>query len=784
MIISPPFLPSRTEAANATAGASEQAWLALAMTPPRSRAPGTRTFEGSFPVSAALQWHNGIHLVAPHDASGALPVRAIADGKVIFVNPPTPHSADPAHPQNYMPDGTPAWTDNGCVIVEHTTDIGANGDTPTQIVYFSLYMHLGRIETAVKLDGRIYRKDPIGIAGQFHGAEGQLHFETCCDKANLDRLVGREARWTETEPPTAPTADGRTDTVFGEVFVYLPKDTPISPKPPAGHMRTSSSPGAAGTTLGTAQWVGIRHDRGTAILRSIDLAGRPIGALDGRSDKDFEYDLYTEANRRNADYLNHHTPTAPPTPVPGQASPIASSPSGWYELLRFGRNLGPDPLPADAAHWREIPTATGSVWADLNAVGTFKFSEADFLAVTGWNFFDDDPTPLDMRCDSVELKRWIRDPDPANARRMEPEQLGRRLGEPAVQERLRRAVCNFSTEWDATDIEVFLGWVRDPEQGYGLEREHNWKRFVAYCRAVTFVNLPAAYLKATWRLHPGEFIAVMRRCGWLSRSELARIYESTAKDLLIRYTVPMNKVIRKYGYASCMVRLSHFLGQGAVESESLLSMQETSMEGSVVGANLYGKKINLRSKLEEATLGHWYGALPVEDDPWFRSTKYSSKGKFIASSYNWRGGNLADPDAQKFRGRGFKQLTGLSNYASYWVYRGWLLSNSFTARWWDDDSYKKRASAGMKKIPPNINDPHRANATPYNCIDTGGWYLVAERPKTIKKIDQDSCEISHSPNEIEAEKNISWEVTRAINGGEIDKDRRLIQTRFAKTVLL
>ena len=348
MIISPPFLPTRiVTPATATAPATaedESAWLARAMTQPRSRAPGTRTFEGSFPVSAALQWHNGLHLVAPTETSGALPVSAIADGKVIFVHPPTPLSAVPAHPQNYMPNGKPAWTDSGCVIVEHTTDIGAAGSTATQIVYFSLYMHLSRIEAAVKLDSAIYRKDPIGTAGQFHGAEHQLHFEICCDKQNLDRLIGREARWTETEPPVTPAADGRTDTVFGEVFIYLPASTPVSPGRPVSDARNSSHSGTTGNTLDKPQWVGIRHELGSAILRSIDLMGRPIGPIEGRHDKDFEYELYAEAGKRNANYLHRSSPSY------GANAPITSSPSGWYELLRFGRNLGPDPLPADAAH--------------------------------------------------------------------------------------------------------------------------------------------------------------------------------------------------------------------------------------------------------------------------------------------------------------------------------------------------------------------------------------------------------------------------------------------------
>lgn len=90
----------------------------------------------------------------------------------------------------------------------------------------------------------------------------------------------------------------------------------------------------------------------------------------------------------------------------------------------------------------------------------------------------------------------------------------------------------------------------------------------------------------------------------------------------------------------------------------------------------------------------------------------------------------------------------------------------------------------MTRKPPYIDDPHKATATPYNCLDTGGWYLGSERPKTLKEIDRDSFNIATTPQEQNIEALTSQEVTKAINGGELDKDRRLKETRAAKEILL
>ena len=71
------------------------------------------------------------------------------------------------------------------------------------------------------------------------------------------------------------------------------------------------------------------------------------------------------------------------------------------------------------------------MWADLNAEGSFKFSDADSLPVMGWNCINDDTTPNDQRCDSEHFEELIRDPDPANTRRMETTELARRLSSPS-----------------------------------------------------------------------------------------------------------------------------------------------------------------------------------------------------------------------------------------------------------------------------------------------------------------------------------------------------------------
>jgi hypothetical protein len=398
-----------------------------------------------------MTWHNGLHIQAPQVGGSYPPVRAVADGEVVFVHAPTTPNTDVTLALNYNPFNngtpTPAWTSDGFVVIRHTTEIGATGTTPTEVTYFSAYMHLSRLANCPtrnapwKAGDAIYRKDELGAPGQIYGDGGQIHFEICCNEANLRQFVPRAPAWVDPLAPTAPIANGRTDSVFGSMYVYLPTGTLTSTTPPAHHLHVAS--GVGGTALQQPQWVQITYDMGSATLSSYATSGEPIGT--NCHMPDFEYNLYAKATER------HNSLDA--------ATQALSSPSGWYELLRFGRNLGPDPLPAHAAHWREIPTATGTVWADLNAPGTFKLSDADFPAFRGWNCFDDDLSPTDQRCDSLHLKTLIRNPDPTDDRRMERAQLARRRGEPEVRAKLRRAICRFPSEWDQRTVVERYSWL-------------------------------------------------------------------------------------------------------------------------------------------------------------------------------------------------------------------------------------------------------------------------------------------------------------------------------------
>lgn len=625
MIISPPFLLDRND------DETDAAFVARCMPDTSVCVQDTNTPEGSFPISFKLGWHGGMHLQAPASGQTYLNVRAIADGEIVYARRPTKHNDNPSpgEPRNYNPYGdTPAWTDDGCVVIRHTTQIGANSQgEQVEVVFFSLYEHLSALRgPALQAAGggqspRVYRKDEIGVAGRVYGREHQLHLEIVCDDANLQRLINRRTGELNIG------MDGRSDVVFGELYFRLPVGTevfasaPLDSNPVAHHRPPDTPATQPAVPLAPAQtttetyYIGLRYatgdgaanQRGHVYLSTYEEDGRPVG--DVLPEPEAEYDLYRRATAISASYPENSRP----------------APSAVYELLRFGRIFDTEHetlTPANVPHWRRIRTPNGEGWVNLNADGVRKFSDADFPQWKGWQLIDDD-TDADSRCESAMLTRLIEDPDTADGQLTRAELL-QRLRLTDVRSKLKNTFCKFPTELNQATIQERWGWlVGDPE--FDLSQD-DFDQFAAHASALAIPWNEGWLPNTHWHLQPREFIATWRRCGWLSAGEFRQLVPkhairrhaqtylwepintniTSATCIATTQRIPVNRMIRKYGINTPM-RMASFFGN-AIQETSWFS---TLSEG---GGN-----------------GLWYA-------PWF--------------------------------GRGFLQLTNPENYTTYWGYRG------------------------------------------------------------------------------------------------------------------
>jgi len=285
--------------------------------------------------------------------------------------------------------------------------------------------------------------------------------------------------------------------------------------------------------------------------------------------------------------------------------------------------------------------------------------------------------------------------------------------------------------------------------------EMKYAEFKGHVESLSFweeagLEIPSVH----WHFNPRSFITQFKKNGWLSKDEFSKIYPDTVynkketpnpEELRERYRNHINRIAAKYLVDQSKTRMTHFYGQGAVESFFLARMQE----GSVIPS---------RNPNHPSILPETNGFYNNINDSWY--FKYNNNKNLS---------NGPAPDGVKYRGRGMKQLTGRLNHNGYWIYRGWRKVSLKTAQAWQILTYEQI---------PDIADPQKISTIPFNCIDAGGFYWERGARKAGYK----------SMNKIIKENDISTQaitsISFALNGGSMGLDDRIKQTtRIAKELL-
>jgi predicted chitinase len=614
MLISFPFLPGST---NGSADSFEQAALSEIV-----ELDGYESAHGIYPISRDRRWHGGVHLT-PKLVNE--PVRAIADGTVVAYR---------------VASDSLEGNDTGFVLLKHETETGQG----RSITFYSLYMHLMNqadmktkpalrrqlaplmqaITGAAQSDGKtkICRKDILGFPGQMFGHR-MIHFEIFMTDADFNAYFGK------TQLDNRVISATSAEEPWGDCYFVIP--------PGPFYSKADKASAEAGRNEQTL-FARIRFDRGTkytTVWRDEGAGKAPvlITSAAGVPAPNYEYDLYKTATKL----------------YPNCAS-------AGYELLRFGRVIGPDKdqLPIDkSANWQSVSFATQQTgYVDLSDARIHKLSDADFPWFMGWTKVSEDASALsdDGLCDSKVILDLLQEANGADAPKAGTDQdrLAAYLRDHEdVRQKLRGLICEAPTEWDKSTNHNRFDRLIEVGEHYAGNAE-GLKTFLEFVEGFQFWDKTGLPTKV-WHFHPLRFVDQFKRCGWLSKRELVRATRRTIRnengiqqgkltwqDVIDRISIGnsvrpsnialyLNEMMRKYGIVTA-IRRAHLFGQIAAET------------------------------------GRWQKMVEGGDDEYF--VKYEP-GTVQGNKL----GNTIEGDGKRFKGRGLIQLTGRESYARYGKFR-------------------------------------------------------------------------------------------------------------------
>lgn len=150
-----------------------------------------------------------------------------------------------------------------------------------------------------------------------------------------------------------------------------------------------------------------------------------------------------------------------------------------------------------------------------------------------------------------------------------------------------------------------------------------------------------------WRLHPAQFIKLMRKTGWLSKQEVIGLLPSTFSTYSHMASILTDGQNRRRG------KITQILPSNIYNA-----------------INLSLRKYGLTSVLRTS---HFFAQISLESDHFETVTEYASGNSYDKSVDPAKAtelGNDLPGDGPRFKGRGLIQTTGKSHYRKYGIYRG------------------------------------------------------------------------------------------------------------------